>query len=100
LVFERDKQREKLRVQKLKQFKETGKWPMSKKKLKELDRYCEGRRRREERKEEAKKERKQRRKDMKQGVKRQRLTRKDVDELEDDVRLIKKWRRGKVGSLF
>ena len=90
----RDKTREKQRQEKLKAFQESGKMPNKKRKMKAKSEPWS--------KQKEKRERKVRRreiKDLKRKRKEARLDDDDIDDLNSDVRLMKKLKKGKVHVL-
>ncbi|CAG0915452.1 unnamed protein product [Notodromas monacha] len=92
-----DQQREKMRKEKFKVFSETGLWPLSKKKLKERARFAEIKKLNEERKRERILEFKRKRKRSK-SAQPQKLTEVEKEELDGDIKLMKKLKRGHISK--
>ncbi|KAG8236822.1 hypothetical protein J437_LFUL017279, partial [Ladona fulva] len=96
-----DKQREKARLEKLKEFKETGKWPTKKKeghKMKQTLPWCESKEKKIERKLRKKEMKEKRKKDKGRQLKKKasKLSQEEIEELARDAALIRKLRNKKV----
>ncbi|XP_046398961.1 ATP-dependent RNA helicase DDX55 [Ischnura elegans] len=102
-IVYRDKQREEARQEKLRQFKETGKWPTKNKdgtRLKKTEAWSESKVKRQERKLRKKELREKRQRAKASGVKRKanKITEEDLQELAKDIALLKKLKKKKISE--
>lgn len=87
-----DKGKEEKRQEKLKQWKETGENPFLKKK--KAERWSEAKGKKEDKK--AKRDERKEKKKLKDKKRKQQMTEEDLKDLADDIKLIKKFKKGKM----
>ncbi|XP_058790337.1 probable ATP-dependent RNA helicase DDX55 homolog [Phymastichus coffea] len=105
LLAYKNKQKEAIRLQKLQNYHDTGIWPgKNKKKMKETEAWSEAKKNKSEKKtkKQKRKEKEKRREENNPGIKKRKrknvISEEDLKELEEDIALYKKYKKGKVSE--